>query len=173
MAFAQLVRRRLRNYDFVGHKIVRYRASAVKVITGVAVSKGLVALPFGRQKRIRLVAKKFASATNPDNARVLGTALKGQYREAERIQPGMKALAHRVQARMDAMGIVPIAPKRRTGRPFRHAGKVFDEMRARRQKMRELAAQNRQARKAKVVARTEGASASEPTFQGSLGCIAP
>lgn len=159
LAFAELVRRKLRNYDFVGHKIVCYRSNDVKVITGVAVSKELVALPFGRQKRIRLIAKKFANAKNLDDAKVLGTALKGQYREAERVRPGMKALAHRVQARMDAMGISPSTPKRRTGRPYSYLGKVFDEMRARRQKMRELTAQNRRVHTVEGEGRAEGAAA--------------
>ena len=145
LAFAEEVRRLLARQGFVGHKIVRYRANAVKVVTGVAVANNFVDLPNSRQRKIRMAVDAFARVKARDELKILGTSLIGQYREAEHVRPGMKFMANAVKARLDSLGIAPTKPKVRGRLHLDPSSKIFDEMRLRRIKLRQIASAQREA----------------------------
>lgn len=88
---------------FAGHKVAHFRPGQVRVITGVAVSENCIAIPFKRQKRIRIFEEAFARTTDPTDVRLLGRTLLGQYREGERLQRGSRERAKPIQKRMDAI----------------------------------------------------------------------
>ena len=134
--FAEEVRRVLKCHGFTGHKITSYAPGEVKVITGVAVRDGYVDVPHGRRRRMRLTEEAFFRAKQESELRLLGAAVIGQFREAERICPGSKFNAARIQKRLDEAGIaLDEAHKSRVLVP-RRASKVLDELRARRAKVR-------------------------------------
>lgn len=144
-AFSDMVRRVLKNNGFVGHKVTLYRAGDVKVVTGVAVKANFKDLPFARQRRIRMTEAAFAKSVDKEELRILGAALIGQYREAERIRVGMKQKALLVQARLNAQGIEPsLSTKPRKRLRLKMGAKIFDELRA--QRARLLAARAKAAR---------------------------
>lgn len=134
--FAEEVRRKLKHHGFIGHKITYYAPGAVKVITGVAVGPGGIDLPHGRRCRIRLTEEAFARASQESDRRLLGSALIGQYREAERIRPGIKANAARIQARMGEQGILPAVRRMRRPLNLKRSAQIFGELRERREKLR-------------------------------------
>lgn len=136
-AFADGVRHLLKGKGFVGHKVTCYRAHDVKVVTGVAVRAGFVDLPFSRQGRIRRTEAAFATSTDPNELRILGRALLGQYREAERIKPGIKAKAAPVEARLRSLGLMATRATnvRKKPRKLKKGARVFDELRAQRKKL--------------------------------------
>ena len=136
MVFANDVRVLLKNRGFVGHKIKCYAARDVKVVTGVAVRADFVDLPFSRKGRIRKTEAAFAVRTDPEELRILGRALIGQYREAERIKPGIKGKAASVEARLRSLGLM--GPAAQTGRRkprLKQGATVFDELRAQRARL--------------------------------------
>lgn len=151
-AFAEDVRLLVKRYGFVGHKITCYKPHQVKVVTGVAVRDGVQDLPFERQRRIRLTEEAFARANKKRDLHVLGTALIGQYREAERIRPGIKGKAARVQTRIDALD-VEVRKARKNGKMnIRNSYKVFDGLRVRRSKLRAAAKDKASGTSAELVA---------------------
>jgi len=111
-SFTELVVRELKKEGFIGHKIVHFRAGDVKVITGVAVWSDRISVPFKRQQRIRAFQTAFDTTSNPDHVRVLGATLLGQYREAERLDPGSRLRAIPVKEKLDSLAPVDIEPKK-------------------------------------------------------------
>lgn len=119
--FISVITAKLQNSGYKGHKIEYYGIGKTKVVTGVALaSDGTVSLSNRRRKKMRLYERAFWSCTNPDHMQILGQALIGQYREAERIEPGCKILANRIQDRINSIG--PRGGPKRVGRKrFRRA----------------------------------------------------
>jgi hypothetical protein len=118
-SFISDVTSKLQRCGYKGHKIEYYGSGKTKVVTGVALaSDGTVSLTNRRRKKMRLYERAFWACTNPDHMRVLGQALIGQYREAERIEPGCKLLASRIQDRINSMGprVHPERPARKRSR---------------------------------------------------------
>ena len=123
-----------------GHKIAYFGPSVPKVITGAVVWPDKVGIPNSRQKRIRFFERAFQKATDPDEVKLLGTTLLGQYREGERLQPGSRARAKPVQERMDAVRAAQFAdltevaiPKRRPKRKrivLKRSKKAVESLRA-------------------------------------------
>lgn len=118
---------------FRGHKVARFRAGQPRVITGAAISKDGVSIPFKRQMRIRLYERAFMTTADPEAVQVLGKALLGQYREGERLQRGSRERAKPIQDRMDAMSaarfeeLTQVSPKRKKRRPL-SAGAMKDQV---------------------------------------------
>lgn len=116
---SKLVLNHLASRGFQGHKVAHFRAGQVRVITGAAISKNGVSIPFKRQARTRLYERAFAATSDPQAAQILGKALLGQYREGERLQRGSRERARPIQDRMDAINalrfedLTQVAPKRK------------------------------------------------------------
>jgi len=150
--FAQTVCLLLQERGFVGHKVTHYRAGTVKVVTGVAVRAGFLDLPFARKRRIRRTEEAFlvranrkteeagSERTNREELRILGRTLIGQYREAERISPGIKVKAAPIEAELTRRGLGAghggHGVSRKRSVRSKPSAKVFDELRAQRAKAR-------------------------------------
>lgn len=130
--FTEKVVRELRRAGFVGHKIAHFRPGAVKVITGVAVWPDKIGIPHKRQQRIRKFQSAFDAETDPENLRVLGQALIGQYREAERLEAGSKLRAQPVEARLNSIGVqAMVLPRKKPNKvALRRAASSFDALRS-------------------------------------------
>lgn len=121
---SKLVLGHLASNGFRGHKIAHFRAGQPRVITGAAISKDGVSIPFKRQMRIRLYERAFAATSDPEAVRTLGKALLGQYREGERLQRGSRERAKPIQDRMDAINalrfeeLTQVQPKRKKRGPL-------------------------------------------------------
>lgn len=100
---SKLVLGYLAGNGFRGHKVAHFRAGQPRVITGAAISKEGVSIPFKRQMRIRLYERAFAATSDLEAVQILGKALLGQYREGERLQRGSRERAKPIQDRMDAI----------------------------------------------------------------------
>ncbi|MFO1422216.1 MAG: reverse transcriptase family protein [Candidatus Competibacteraceae bacterium] len=133
--FSRLVVDELARNGFVGHKISHFSAAKVKIITGVAVWPNRIGVPHKRQKRIRLFEKAFWLNKNPDEIKILGATLLGQYREAERLQQGSRMRAKPIQDRLDVINsegaaVLSSATKRRRPRvSLRCSKKVIEKLR--------------------------------------------
>ena len=120
-SFCYQVVKELAYNGFIGHKITRFSSRQVKVITGVAVWPHKIGIPHKRQKRIRFFERAFKLNNNPDEIKILGGTLIGQYREAERLQPGSSMRARPIQERLDlinlqCVSVSPVTKKRRRRR---------------------------------------------------------
>lgn len=116
--FIPLVNRELRVAGYRGHKICHYGVGQVKVITGVALgANGIAALTNRRRTKMRMFESAFWATEDPDHMRILGQALVGQYREADRVVPGSKYRAERIRSRMESVGPTLLAKYR--GKPRR------------------------------------------------------
>lgn len=87
----------LARHGFTGHKVVCFPVDAAKIITGVAVIGGQTSVPYSRQRRIRQFERAFYSEIDPLKSQLLAQTLIGQFREAERLQPGSKLRAIEVE----------------------------------------------------------------------------
>lgn len=134
-AFARVVVAELKRHHLVGHKISVFGTGDPKVITGAVVRASGVAMPFKRQKRIRLFERAFWRADDPEHVRVLGTTLIGQYREGERLQLGSKLRARIIKQRMDAYATrfprVTSAPPQRSRSAVHRSPAAFNSLRER------------------------------------------
>ncbi|HCR34669.1 MAG TPA: hypothetical protein DIV57_15020 [Stenotrophomonas sp.] len=83
----------LSRHGFVGHKVVCFSANETKLITGVAINGCETSIPNARQNKMRLFSRALRRERNRERAILLAQALVGQFREAERLQPGTKARA--------------------------------------------------------------------------------
>ncbi len=121
LQFSRKIKRELAKAGFIGHKICRFPANCTKVITGVAVNSDSIEVPFRRQGRIRKFEHAFWTSTDREAISILGAALLGQYREAERLQRGSRLRAGPVTARLNAVQpqSLSIKPKPRIRRKVR------------------------------------------------------
>jgi hypothetical protein len=129
-SFAVNIRQLLKDNGFIGHKVVHYRAGSTKVITGVAVNGHWRGLPFSRQCKIRMAEDAFTKSTDEKAMRALGSTLIGQYREAERIAPGIKEKARPIQLKLNGLGpsVGPL-PKRKKAKKLKSGSSVFQSLR--------------------------------------------
>ncbi len=100
---AESVVKMLARHGFKGHKVVCFAAGEVKLITGVAVSEAGTSIPFVRQNKMRIFSRALRRETNRERAILLAQALVGQFREAERLQPGTKERAISIERRLVAL----------------------------------------------------------------------
>jgi hypothetical protein len=103
---SKIVLGHLSSNGFRGHKVAHFREGQPRVITGSAISKNGVSIPFKRQMRIRLYERAFAATSDPEELQILGKALLGQYREGERLQRGSRERAKPIQDRMNAVNVL-------------------------------------------------------------------
>lgn len=93
----------LARHGFKGHKVVCYAAGEVKLITGVALTGSGTSIPYGRQNKMRIFSRALRREKNRERAILLAQALVGQFREAERLQPGTKERAISIERRLIAL----------------------------------------------------------------------
>jgi hypothetical protein len=119
-ALADQIKRELAGVGLTGHKVAYFPAGAPKVITGVAVFKDRIEVPFKRQRRMRKFEEAFAKTKTPSDAAILAQALIGQFREAERIQRGSRLRAGPIEERLAALEARnPVAEPKRPARKKR------------------------------------------------------
>ena len=99
----------LSKYGFHGHKIACFDPNQPRVITGVALTKSGLKIPFSRIKRMRLYRDHFNKSDNKDHIETLGKTLLGQYREASRIEPLFLNRVQGVKDKLDASTLKQVA----------------------------------------------------------------
>lgn len=122
----------LKKNGFIGHKIAYFSPGAAKIITGVAVFQDRLAMPNKRSMRIRRFELTFARSLPYEDMRIIGSTLIGQYREGERVQPGLKSKAAHIENRLSVLLAERQATRRATQKrrlSLRRSSSTFNKLR--------------------------------------------
>lgn len=92
-ALINRMRSALKKHGLIGHKVSCFRNGELKVITGVAVTDTVIAIPYKRRNKMRIMENVLRSSNNAQDIQIIGRALIGQYREAGHIEPGIERRA--------------------------------------------------------------------------------